>query len=1089
MKKLLLLLLLPIFSFGQINTFPWANDFDNGIGLTNWTSDDGDWQLIQGSTPSYNTGPQSDHTTGSGSYWYVEASYPNYPSMYFVSQTDTFDISQTPGQILSFWYHMYGDYMGELNTWIGHDSGWTKIDAIVGDQDDEWHLKYIELDSLGIIGNFTIAFEGITGLSWSSDIAIDDLYIGDSYPVGCMDSLALNYDSLATVDDGSCAYPPCGGFINSHAYQMCWGDQAAIQFEWEGDTTYSQCDVEVIHVGDANGWSVFFQGNWPAINGWHGHAVAVGNGQMPPNWSVEHFAVLEYADGNFSDTIFYTPTPCITGCMDSTATSYNPWATIDDGSCGGTTCDPATEQQVTMTIRLDNWPQETGWTMVTNVGPNVSNTSGTYTYNDIGVTYTYNFCVSATAGFEFILTDTYGDGIMGNGTTGSAGEVVIYDCNGDTITYLTSGTWLDGNQNPVGVNFGTVAYSTLQSGVSCAGPPPVPGCLDPMYQEFNPLANVNDSSCVNLHIYGCMDDTMFNYNAGATMMDLVPVCNYTLTIEDGAGDGWGNSYLGVVQGSNTWTYTMGPGLYQQTFPLNLDTDKPVTVYYFEVPNAQNPDPQQTTFQTMQNSFILENADGVMLLDEGSNPFANNGQGALQGFGPPFWTTYSAMPYCGNYCEDFLVGCMDTLAYNYDSLANTNDTCYYNPGCTNSAYLEYYTQGFVADTNNGSCLTQAIWGCIDTSAFNYDTVANIDNGGCIPVVVGCMQPLAFNYNAQANTSGPCIAIVYGCMSSIATNYNPLANTDDGSCIGVVYGCTDPSAFNYNPNANTNDNSCVPVITGCTDPTMFNYNQLANTDNGSCIPFTYGCMDTSAFNYDPLANTDNGTCIPIIYGCTNPIALNYCDSCNTDDFSCILPVYGCTDSTMFNYNPLANVDNNSCIPYVYGCTDPSMLNYSPEANTEDFSCVPYIYGCMDSTALNFDSLANTDNGSCIEIIMGCMDPDAYNYESTANTNDSLSCLYSANCITGPGNPYWLNDECYAWVISVDDYCCDNQWDSICQLTYDYCDSTYTGPLPTRMSNEKELIKITDLLGRPTKEIKNQLLFYIFSDGTVEKKLIKQ
>jgi hypothetical protein len=42
---------------------------------------------------------------------------------------------------------------------------------------------------------------------------------------------------------------------------------------------------------------------------------------------------------------------------------------------------------------------------------------------------------------------------------------------------------------------------------------------------------------------------------------------------------------------------------------------------------------------------------------------------------------------------------------------------------------------------------------------------------------------------------------------------------------------------------------------------------------------------------------------------------------------------------------------------------------------------------------------------------------------------------------------------------------------------------------MSNEKELIKITDLLGRPTKEIKNQLLFYIYSDGTIEKKLIKK
>ena len=33
------------------------------------------------------------------------------------------------------------------------------------------------------------------------------------------------------------------------------------------------------------------------------------------------------------------------------------------------------------------------------------------------------------------------------------------------------------------------------------------------------------------------------------------------------------------------------------------------------------------------------------------------------------------------------------------------------------------------------------------------------------------------------------------------------------------------------------------------------------------------------------------------------------------------------------------------------------------------------------------------------------------------------------------------------------------------------------------------ITDLLGRPTKEIKNQILLYIYKDGTVERKLIKQ
>ena len=1086
MKKILFLLLLPLISFSQtVNTFPWTHDFDNGVGLTNWGGDDGDWLMWSGYTWSNNTGPQGDHTTGNGNYWYVEASSPNYPNMYFISQTDTFDISQTPGQILSFWYHMYGNTMGELNTWIGDDNGWVRIDTIVGDQGNQWNLKYIDLDALGITGDFTIAFEGITGSSWASDIAIDDIYIGNPYSIGCTDVSALNYDSSAAVDDGSCTYPPCGGFVNSNAYDMCWGSQAAIQFEWESDTSLSQCDVVVVHAGDENGWSVFFPGYWPASNGWNGHAVGVGNGQMPPNWSLEHYAVLEYADGTFSDSIFYTPDPCIAGCMDSTQQAYNPFATIDDGSCSGTTCDPATEQQITMTIRLDNWPGETGWTMVTNAGPNIEVFSGTYNYNDIGQTYTYAFCVSATAGFEFILNDTYGDGIMGNGTPGSAGEVVIYDCNGDTITYLSSGDWLNGQQQNVGVNFGTVAYSTLQNGIACAGPAAILGCMDPLYQEFNPLANVNDSSCVNLHVLGCMDYTMFNYDSSASQVDLIPVCDYTLTIEDDAADGWGNSYIGVTQGTNTWTFTMGPGSYSESFPLDLDSDKPVTVYYFEVQGGQQ-STQAMEFQTMQNSFILKNSYGDTLLAEGINPFSNNGQGALQGFGAPFWTTYSATPYCGDYCEPIVIGCLDSIAYNYNDLANTSDTCYYQPGCTNPGYLEYYTQGYTADIDNGSCLTLTIFGCTDSLAFNYDPNANLDNGGCIPVILGCMNDLAFNYNPNANTPDSCIAVVYGCMSSIAINYNPNANTDDGSCIGVTYGCTDSTMWNYSPSANVDDGSCVPYVYGCMDPTMWNYNPQANTDNNSCIEFIYGCMDSMMFNYNPLANTDNNTCIPFIYGCTDPIALNYCDSCNTNDFSCILPIYGCTDSTMFNFNPLANVDNNSCIPYIYGCTDPNALNYDPQANTEDFSCIAFVYGCTDSTALNYNQLANTDNGSCIEIIEGCMDQSAWNYDIIANVHDSLSCLYDAGCVTGPGNPYWLNDPCYEWVILVDEYCCENEWDTICQATYNYCEGTWVGPLPKRF--DKQLLMITDILGRPAKPGSNQVLLFIYSDGTVEKRLTK-
>lgn len=76
-------------------------------------------------------------------------------------------------------------------------------------------------------------------------------------------------------------------------------------------------------------------------------------------------------------------------------------------------------------------------------------------------------------------------------------------------------------------------------------------------------------------------------------------------------------------------------------------------------------------------------------------------------------------------------------------------------------------------------------------------------------------------------------VLGCTNSTAFNYNALANVEDGSCEPVIEGCTDSEAFNFMPEANTDDGSCIEVIFGCTDSLASNYNENANTDDGSCI----------------------------------------------------------------------------------------------------------------------------------------------------------------------------------------------------------------------------------------------------------------
>mgnify|MGYP003135623682 FL=1 len=683
--------------------------------------------------------------------------------------------------------------------------------------------------------------------------------------------------------------------------------------------------------------------------------------------SAGFWMVLEMSDSSFTDTIYANEFTCIEGCMDPAYDNYNPLANIPDVCLAipppQDDCLDSTKTSITIEFTPDTYAGETSMIILNQDDSVLYNVPQGFFYNvGTGNTYTQTICVPIGDTVRFMIYDSYGDGICGSCFGGVDGNALITDECSDTIYSLTPGDNL---------NFGHGDTSDVFVMKDCSWIPVV-GCPNPGYLEFNPAADImNPALCVTPRVIGCMDSTMFDFNQLANTPLMEDTCDYVLELTDGGGDGWLGAYVVVNQLGNSYGPYTNTSSFVETINLELKSNHPVTIRAYS---------QTSSDATIdQIGFRLINPEGAVIASGGTNPWSDRIM--------LFPDKYIALPNCPTICNPYIYGCMDTSAYNYNDTANTSDSsCYYSPGCTDPQFLEYYTQGYLADYNNGSCLTEAIWGCTDSTAFNYDTLANLDNGGCIPVILGCMQPLAFNYNANANV-------------------------DDGSCIPFIYGCTDPTMFNFDPNA--------------------------NTDDGSCIPF----------------------------------------------------VFGCTDSTMFNFNPLANADNNSCIPYIYGCTDPSMLNYNPQANTEDFSCIAFVYGCMDSTALNYDPLANTDNGSCVAVVEGCMDQSAYNYDVFANVNDSLACLYAASCITGPGNPYWLNDPCYAWVLEVDDYCCENEWDTICQATYDYCDNSWSGPLLSRTETNKKLVMVTDLLGRPAKIIKNTVLFYIYSDGSVERKLIKK
>jgi hypothetical protein len=577
-------------------------------------------------------------------------------------------------------------------------------------------------------------------------------------------------------------------------------------------------------------------------------------------------------------------------------------------SCVANAQCPPSSWSLDITVNPDQYPEETTWHLVTFSGDTLLE-GGPYT-NIVDYEPQYaGICVPVDS-FLFILNDQYGDGVAGSLWGGNDGSVYIEQC-GDTIWTL-----------PL-ADFGYQIFDTIYTS-GCPPPPPVFGCMDSSYVEFDLAATADTGMCFTPKVYGCTDSLAYNYIDSANTDINIDSCMHELELTDLAGNGWAGSTLKLSQATSMLppfnyqvigTYTLLDG-FDTTFFINLAAGYPVKAV-FEIT-------QQSDFTAVQCGYSLYSEDYVAIDIEGGfvNPI------------PPFFPI-TGEPYCGNNCVERVYGCTDVSALNYNALANTDDgDCYYVLGCTNPIYLEYNAN---ADYDDGSCNTLVVLGCMDSTAFNFDPTANVElAGSCIPTVLGCMNEFAFNYNPLANTPDTCIAIVEGCMDPAAMNYDSLANVSDNSCVYYAYGCTDPTAFNYDP--------------------------LANTDDGSCIEIIYGCMDATMFNFNPDANTDNG------------------------------------------------------------------------------SCIPFYYGCMDSTALNYDDNANADNGSCVYAIYGCNDPTAINYDPLVNTPDS-TCEYSAGCAVG--DVYTLPNDCFTWVIEVDPYCCDTEWDGTCVSLYEYCQDGWSGP----------------------------------------------
>ena len=184
-----------------METAPWTEDFE-GVGFdvvsgdfdpcyTIGTSATYFWQTGQGATPSGNTGPSGDHTTGSGKYGYTEADFNFNGDLEAQMVTMEIDLDTLSTPELTFWWHAAGGNIDEMEVEIFDGTSWnleltinSANNALQSGPGDPWQESVVDL--INYVGDtIKLRFTASRGTAFGfnstqSDWAIDDIEIDNA---------------------------------------------------------------------------------------------------------------------------------------------------------------------------------------------------------------------------------------------------------------------------------------------------------------------------------------------------------------------------------------------------------------------------------------------------------------------------------------------------------------------------------------------------------------------------------------------------------------------------------------------------------------------------------------------------------------------------------------------------------------------------------------------------------------------------------------------------------------------------------------------------------------------------------------------
>ena len=267
---------------------------------------------------------------------------------------------------------------------------------------------------------------------------------------------------------------------------------------------------------------------------------------------------------------------------------------------------------------------------------------------------------------------------------------------------------------------------------------------------------------------------------------------------------------------------------------------------------------------------------------------------------------------------------DTLAWTCDSLSiNSGDTYTFSGLLPDVNYSYYYTTdslplGYAIDVQTPACDT-LVSGCTGPTAYNYDALANIDDGSCdFP----CIDfTLSFLTDCWPQESGWNLVSADTVVAQVSTGeYTEEQNEY------LFEQCLTEGCYELTITDSFGDGLAG---TEWTDPCEIDGDYFA-TDSSGTVLFQMGVANFGE-------EQSHFFCLPAVVGCTNEEACNFNPEANTDNGTCEVPGSPCDDGDDMTINDVIG-DDCMCSgePAVAGCTDEEACNYDAAANVDDGSC---------------------------------------------------------------------------------------------------------------------------------------------------------